>query len=143
MTQLVTVKERPINPSVLSLEILPREEERRPSEPKKVAGWAKMLCRCGIHTGAWGYVTEGNCRQLRVCIRCGNPSVRTRHQREWRYIKGRDCAQVKECLRCAEVNGKRTRHVWGSTHSLGGDTYARDCERCGEHKEWEVSNDYD
>jgi hypothetical protein len=106
---------------------------------KKMPWYLEMLCRIRCHRGQWSYLAEGDCKQMRVCQRCGKADMRIRHQRQWHYVREGDCFQDKTCLRCAETNNHRTRHVWGTTYSTGWSQEAHQCERCGKVEEWTVT----
>ncbi len=102
--------------------------------------YATVLCRVGIHRGQWEYVAEGQCTQIRICGRCGATKARTKHQRTWRYVKGGACEQVRICKRCEAVTGDRTKHEeWGASYTVGRNTDAHRCKRCGVVQTWDTS----
>lgn len=102
---------------------------------RKISWLKRMLCRLGIHSGVWVFPIEANCKQLRVCTRCGKTRQRIKHNRKWLYVKEEACQQIKTCLRCDERGKLRTKHVWGPTYSVGSKD-AHDCVRCKEHETW-------
>lgn len=111
-------------------------------ENKKIPWPQRMLCQMGIHSGVWVFPIEANCKQLKVCSKCGKTLQRVKHNRKWLYIKEGACEQVKTCLRCNEKGKQRTKHVWGPTYSAGSQD-AHDCVRCQEHETWtRYENDY-
>ena len=106
------------------------------SKTDRKSSWPKrMLCRLGIHSGVWVFPIEANCKQLKVCTRCGKTLHRIKHNRKWLYIKEGACEQVKTCLRCDEKGKQRTEHIWGPTYSAGSQD-AHDCTRCKKHESW-------
>jgi hypothetical protein len=113
--------------------------QRECHEVRRVPWYAVTLCRLGIHSGKWVYVTDGNCSQLKVCGRCGKTRVRTKHQREWRYIEDRNCDQVRNCKRCGEATRHRVKHIWDPWYEAGPDTRERDCSRCGKQETYHPS----
>ncbi len=115
----------------------------RGQERARVPWYVKVLCRVGIHRGRWEYVAEGHCTQMRECLPCGATKVRTRHKREWRYTGESTCKQARVCGRCDASDKNRTRHEkWGKSYSVGQDTDAHRCERCGVVETWDTSSDY-
>lgn len=89
---------------------------------------SRGMCRVGLHLGDWGYVTEGECSQMRECRGCESIHARTKHKREWVYTRVGSCSQVKRCLRCNNAEGHRSRHPsWSDIGSS-----KERCDRCGE-----------
>lgn len=88
-----------------------------------------MLCRIGIHQGAW---TKTGCQLSRYCIFCGKLQDREEHnwppEASGRYFKDGSCEKRVTCLDCEktqsigkEHEGWEREHWWKAT-----------CKRCGE-----------
>jgi len=138
MTGLLTTRERSTGSLTTATPPSQHNDQRECHDMKQVPWYAAMLCRLGIHSGKWVYVAEGNCRQLRVCGRCGKTGVRTKHQRQWQYIYSGLCEQAKVCPRCGASTGHRTRHEWGGAWDTGNwwNNKAHECTRCGVVEKW-------
>ena len=127
------------SPSLLDL------NDGRYQSKKRVLWYAVILCRLSIHWGKWTYVTEDNCRQLKVCGRCGSTVGRTKHQREWRYVIDGDCRQTKVCKRCGETTKHRIEHAWGPEWETGSwwDRKRNHlCDRCGQVETWSANSEF-
>jgi hypothetical protein len=96
----------------------------------------RTLCGIGLHSGRWNYLAESKCGQMRVCARCGKASQRTKHVRHWDYTREGECDQRKICGRCEQIAGRRTRHVWGPTYSIGRSESGHRCQRCKLEQTW-------
>ena len=100
------------------------------------------LCRMGIHSGEWQYLTECACGQERECGRCGAIQARTRHRRQWRYVGDRGCGQTRVCIRCYFTDKFRDRHEgWSEEWDVGGSESAHRCLRCGAVETWSTNSD--
>lgn len=136
MTELVKTAERSTEFLSSTGDSGQKVSQREYRESRRAPWYAAVLCRCGIYSGKWLYVTDGNCKQLKVCRHCGTAKVHIKHQREWRYIKNGACQQERTCKRCGEITRHRIRHVWGPAYSVDWSTSAHRCTRCGEIQTW-------
>lgn len=142
MSELQTVTAEPATRAAAHSPLVAKNDRQTHTKKRGTPWYEKLACRCGIHSGKWNYVTEGNCKQLSVCARCGHLEARTRHHREWRYVSEGRCEEKKTCRRCGDMTRGRTSHNWGSTYKPASyHDNAHQCLRCGQVEEWDDSYD--
>ena len=62
-------------------------------------------CAVGIHEGEWERVQPGRCDERRVCVLCGEESMRLVH--DWgQWGEGDGCLQVRQCRMCGESESR-------------------------------------
>ena len=86
----------------------------------------------------WTYIEAGDCRQVRICSRCGEEEKRSgQHQfAQWDYVEAGDCRQVRICSRCGEEEKRSGQHQFAQWDYVeaGDCRQVGICSRCGKEE---------